>query len=108
MDRQPSKSNVNTCETHVFLLFMNVSDLEPNVLLCERPRRILDNVLEALETLAVLLLLLVYYTQAEVDLVRLVEVGLHVHDLREGLFRMFEGAIAIVEDANAIPEFGLL
>ena len=36
------------------------------------------------QTLVELLLLLVYYTQAEVDLVCLLEVWLHTHDLREG------------------------
>ena len=48
------------------------------------------------QTLVELLLLLVYYTQAEVDLVCLLEVGLHAHDLGEGLLRVLERAVAVV------------
>lgn len=85
-----------------------MSDLKPDVFLGQWSRRIGDNVLEALEALVILLLLLVDYTQAKVDFICLVEIGLHLHDLRESLLGMLEGAIAIVEDANAIPEFGFL
>jgi hypothetical protein len=34
--------------TYFFLLFVHVADLEPNVLLSERPRWVGDNILEAL------------------------------------------------------------
>ena len=53
-------------------------------------------------------LLLVYNAQSKVDFVRLFKVWFHAHHLREGLFGMLEGAISIVENANAIPEFRLL
>lgn len=52
--------------------------------------------------------MLVYYTEAEVDLVRLLEVRLHAHDLRESLFCVLQGAIAVVEYAYAIPKLRLL
>jgi hypothetical protein len=58
--------------------------------------------------LLVFLLLLVNYTEPEVDFVGLFEVRLHAHDLREGLFGMLKRSIAIVENANAIPKFRFL
>lgn len=61
-----------------------------------------------LQALAKLLLLLVDDAQAKVDFVGLFEIRLHAHDLGKGLLGMLEGAVAIVEDANAIPEFGFL
>jgi hypothetical protein len=43
-----------------------------------------------LKTLLVLLLLLVDYTEPEIDFVGLFEVGLHAHDLRERFFGMLK------------------
>lgn len=60
------------------------------------------------QTLVELLLLLVYYTQTEIDLIRFFEVGLHAHNLGEGLFGMLKRAVAVVENANAIPELRFL
>jgi hypothetical protein len=60
------------------------------------------------QTLIELLLLLVYYAEAEVDLVGLFEGWLHAHDLRKCLFGVLEGSIAIVEDSNTIPKLRLL
>lgn len=34
--------------THIFLLFMHMANLKPDVFFIQRPRRILDDVLEAL------------------------------------------------------------
>jgi hypothetical protein len=53
-------------------------------------------------------LLLVYDAQAKVDFVRFFEVRCHAHDLRKGLFGVFEGTISIVEDANAVPQLRFL
>lgn len=61
-----------------------------------------------LETRAILLLLFVYYTQSKVNLVRLVECRLHLHDLGEGLFGMLERAVPVVEYADAVPKPGVL
>jgi hypothetical protein len=61
-----------------------------------------------LKTLLKLLLLFVDYTQSEVDFIRLFEVWLHAHDLGESLFRMFQRAVAIVENTNAVPQLRLL
>lgn len=61
-----------------------------------------------LETLRVLLLLLVYYAQSKVNLIGLFEVWFHAHDLGKGLFGVLEGAVTIVENANAVPQFWLL
>lgn len=43
-----------------------------------------------LQTLLIFLLLLVDYAQAKIYLICLFKIGLHAHDLGEGLFRMFE------------------
>jgi hypothetical protein len=51
----------------------------------------------------VLCLLLVYYTQSEVDFVGLLEVWGHSHDLRESFFGMFQRSIAIIQDAYSVP-----
>lgn len=61
-----------------------------------------------LQALLELLLLLVYYAEAEVDLVGFLEARVHAHDLREGFFGVLERAIAIVQDADTIPELGFL
>ena len=60
------------------------------------------------QALVELLLLLVYYAEAEVYFVGLLEVGLHAHNLGKGLFGVFKRAIAVVQDANAIPELWFL
>ena len=65
-------------------------------------------VLPHLQALLVLLLLFIDYPEPEVYLVRLLEVGLHSHDLGERLLGMFERAITIVQNAYAIPKLGLL
>jgi hypothetical protein len=83
--------------TYVLHLFVNVTNLKPNVRLAQRLRWILDNVLEALHMLALHLqlmrqraylktllklgLLFVYYSQAKVDFIRLVKLWCHAHDL---------------------------
>jgi len=92
--------------THVFLLLVDVADLKPDVFFGQWPRRIGDDVLEALQlmlvkyvttagftryylkTLRILLLLLVYYSESEVDLVGFVKARLHPHDLRKRLLRV--------------------
>jgi hypothetical protein len=105
-------------------LLVNVTNLEPYVLLGQWTWRILNNVFKALgksmndpvsvsnrtyfQTLSELLLLLVYYAETEIDFIRLLEVWLHSHDLRESLFGMFKRAIAIIQNTNAIPELRLL
>lgn len=61
-----------------------------------------------LQTLDEFRLLLVYYTEAEVDLVGLVEIGLDLHDLRECLLCVVIAAIAIVENTDSIPEHRVL
>lgn len=111
--------------THVFLLFVDMADLEPDVLFTEWPWRIADNVFEALsivsvrvksktrsatnlKTLLVFVLLLVYDAQAEVDLIGLLKVGLHAHDLGEGFLCMIKRPIAVIEYTYAVPQFGLL
>jgi hypothetical protein len=96
------------CVIVVFLLFVHMADLEPDVFLGQGRWWRIDNVLEALQTLTVLLLLLVNYAEPEVDLVCLVEARFHLHDLREGFFCMIQGAVAIVQDTDTVPETRLL
>lgn len=61
-----------------------------------------------LQTLLELLLLLVYYPKAEVDLVGFLEARVHAHNLGKGFFGVLKRAIAIVEDTYSIPELGFL
>lgn len=94
--------------TYVFLLLVNMANLEPDVFFGQRARGIANNVFEALQTLVKLLLLLVYDSQAEVDLIGLLEIGCHAHHLRESLFRMVQRTIAIIQDTDSIPQLGFL
>lgn len=110
---------------------MNVSNLEQDILFAEGRRRRRHDVFEALkrglaravdnndgaknrfafaylETLLISLLLFVDYAEAEVDFVGLLEMGLHRHNLRKGFLGMFEGAVPVVKDADAIPQLGFL
>lgn len=84
------------CRIKVLLLLVNVTNLEPDILLGQGTRRLVDNEFEALQTLGELLLLLVYDTQTEVNLVCLFEIGCHAHDLGESLLRMIEGSVTII------------
>lgn len=49
-----------------------------------------------LQTLAKLLLLLVNDTEAEIDLIGLLEFGGHAHNLRESLLGVIERPVAII------------
>lgn len=93
---------------HVFLLLMNMTDLKVDVFFGQWTGRIIDDVLEAFQALVELLLLLVYYSETEVDFIGLFKVGRHAHDLRESLFGMVERSITIIQDTNSVPQFGLL
>ena len=94
--------------TYIFLLLVDMANLEPDVFLGKRLWRISDNILEALQTEAVLLLLLVDYTETEIDLVGLFKVGSHAHDLGEGLLGVLIRAIAVVQNTNTVPKARLL
>jgi hypothetical protein len=61
-----------------------------------------------LETLRKFVLLLIYYTESEVDLIGLVKVGLNLHDLGERLLGIVVAAISIIENTNTVPEHGVL
>lgn len=61
-----------------------------------------------LKTLGIFRLLFVYYSEAKVNLVCLFKVGLDLHNLGEGFLGIVVAAIAVVEDANAVPEHGVL
>ena len=104
---------------------MNVSDLEPDIFLVQRVWGIRHNISEALsgrsavlpkicahiaylQALLVFRLLFVDYAESEIDFVGFLEVGLHAHDLGKCLFCVFQGAISIVQDTNAIPQLGFL
>lgn len=104
---------------------MNMSDLEPDVLLVQRAWRIRYNIFEALSGWSAVLpkiwehiaylqallefrLLLVDYAQSEIDLVGFLEVWLHAHDLGERLFCVFQRAISVIQNPNAVPQLGFL
>lgn len=61
-----------------------------------------------IQTLAELLLLFVYNTESEVDLVGLLKVGLHLHDLRECLLGVVQRPVPVVQDANPVPQLRFL
>lgn len=60
--------------THVFLLLIYVSDLEPYIHLAERVRRVAQNLIKTLERLGVALQLLVDDAEPKVDFVGLFKV----------------------------------
>lgn len=114
----------------LLLLLIHVSYLEPDINFGERFRRVVDNVIEALEQksanlkrsrgiamratctdlerLGVFVLLLVYYSESKIDLIRFVEGRVHSHDLAEGLLGVLETPISIVQDTDAVPKLRLL
>jgi len=92
----------------IFLLLMDVSNLEPNILLSQGSRRRVDDVFETIKTLIPLVLLFVYYSEPEVDFVCLLKIGLNVHNLRESLFSVVVAAIPVVQNADAIPQHRVL
>ena len=61
-----------------------------------------------LQAILKLLLLFVDDAEPEVYLIGLLEVWLHAHDLGKGFFSVLQGAIAIVQYAYPIPQFGFL
>ena len=61
-----------------------------------------------LKTLAKFGQLLVYYAESEVNLIGFLEIRLHLHHLGESFLGMLEGAVSVVKDADAIPEFRFL
>lgn len=61
-----------------------------------------------LQTLVKLLLLLVYDTETEVDLIGLFEIRSHAHNLGEGLLSMIKGSVAVIEYTDSVPKFRLL
>lgn len=61
-----------------------------------------------IQALRILLLLLVYDTEAEVNLVGLFEGRLHLHHLGECLLSVLERAVPIVQYSYAVPELGFL
>lgn len=95
-------------ETELLLLLVHVTDLEPDVDLGERFRRTGENVPEALQAGGELLLLLVDDTEAEVDFISFFEVWGYFDDTCEGFLGMFEAAVSVVENADAIPQFRIL
>jgi hypothetical protein len=66
------KHNLNHV-TYVFLLFVNVTDLEPDVGVCEWGWGVTEYSVEAVQGVVELALLLVDYPQAEQNLVRLIK-----------------------------------
>ena len=55
-------------------LLEDVSDLEPNIRMCERAGRIAQDAIETIQALLILALLLVDDAEAEQDLVRLIKI----------------------------------
>lgn len=104
---------------------MDMTNLEPNVFLRQGTGRRIDNVFETLQRLATriksghktrtylktlnpLVLLFVYYTESEVDLICFLEIRLYVHNLRERFFGVIVAAISIVQYTNTIPQHRIL
>lgn len=60
------------------------------------------------KTLVVLRLLLVYYAESEIDFIGLLEIGLNVHNLGEGLLGVVVATISVIENTDAVPEHRIL
>jgi hypothetical protein len=113
---------------------VHVTDLEVDVPLDEWSWRVAENVSETLygeggdvserqrahrtpprrtkcayfEALLKLLLLLVDDAESEVDFVGLLELGVHLENRGEGLLGVIERPIAVVQDADAVPQVRVL
>lgn len=90
----------------VLLLLENRTYLEPDVWLGQWVWRVGQDVLEALQSRRKHALVLVDDAETEIDLVGLVEVGVQVQHTHEGLFSVLQGAVAVVQDPDAVPQFG--
>lgn len=107
---------------------MNVANLEPYIVLSERLGRRRNDVPEALQKVSIfdqvllfgnysityfqtvdkLRLLLVDYTQPEVNLIGLIKVRLDLHNLGKGLLGIVVTSITIIQYANSIPKHRIL
>lgn len=112
--------------TYILLLLIDVTNLEPDISVGEGTGRITKYTIKAGERLFIFSLLFVDDAETEKDFVRLVEVlsvvvsktcqktrrgkftFVHAKDRGEGLLGVIEGAVSVIEDANAIPEFWVL
>lgn len=56
-----------------------------------------------LQTLVEFLLLFVNYSQAKVNLIGFFKIWRHTHDLRECLFRVVKGAVAVIQNPDTVP-----
>ena len=90
----------------VLLLLKHQTNLEPHVGLGERMRWVGQDVLEALQRARKLALVLVDDSETEVDLVGLVKVRVQVQHTHKRLFGVLQGAVSVVENANAVPQLG--
>ena len=61
-----------------------------------------------LETLPEFLLLFIDDSQTKIDLVGLVKVRLHLHDLRESFFGVLQRPVTVIQNSDAIPKTRLL
>ena len=115
-------------EAYIILLFVHVSDLEPDVRVGKGIWGTLKDLLEAAKTFLVFAALLIDYAQSKKDFIGLVEVQVckesnqsghicpteekhtlvHPEDRGEGFFGMIQGPVAIVKNTDAIPQFGII
>lgn len=61
-----------------------------------------------LQTQVVFLLLFINNTQPKIDFVRLLKSRIHFHDSGKGFLSMFNRSIAIVQNADPVPQFRVL
>lgn len=112
--------------TNVFLLLIDVSDLEPNISMSERAGRIAKDAVKTSEGLLIFPLLFINDAESEENLVSLIKILItqvskarrkigrsrftfvHAKNRRKGFLSMVEGTISIVQDANTIPELWIL
>jgi len=66
------------------------------------------DVSETIQTGRIFVLLLVYDSQPEVNLVGFLEFGLHPEDAGERLFGMLKRSVSVIEDTDAVPQFRIL
>jgi len=91
----------------VFLLLVNVSDLEPDIRVSEGTWRVAKNAIEAGQRVIILALLFVDDAESKENLVSFIEIFVHPQDGGESLLGVIQRTIAVIKDADAIPKLGV-
>lgn len=113
-------------DTDVFLLLIDVPNLEPDIGMSEWTRRVAKDTVKTSKGFLIFPLLFIDDTEAEEYFIGLIEIlvmgisktrrkigrsqftFVHAENGRESLLGVVERAIPIIEDTNAVPKFRIL